>query len=275
MILNRRDLKVILDVISKAAVRAGAVIQKKRSAGFSVMSKDGGDSIASQVLTEADLLSQEVILEDLSETLSRYDLGLLTEESEDDGSRFIKDYFIAIDPLDGTKSFIDRDEGYAVSIALLDRSGEPAVSAVYDPVHKELFSAIKGEGLLLNGDVFTPIIHPDRCRILTDPGFPTDRFPHLEIHQYGGAVMNVIKVLKGEYDGYIKPHKEVPGGGSIWDFAATTLFLNELGFIVEGFNGEKLTLNNPDTTFMNRDGYLCCSCPEVKNQLFHTLHQSV
>lgn len=275
MILNKEDLRVILDVISLAAVKAGGIIQKKKIDGFSVMSKEGGYSIASQVLTEADLLSQNSILSDISDLIPQYDLGLLTEESEDDGSRLEKDNFFAIDPLDGTKSFIDKNEGYSVSITLLDRSGEPLVAAVYDPVKQELFCAIRGEGLLLNGEKFIPIIHNSRCKILTDPGFPTDRYPHLEIHQYGGAVMNVIQVLKGEYDGYIKPDKKVTGGGSIWDFAATTLFLKEVGFIVEGFNGDKLQLNRFDTTFMNRDGYLCCSCTAVRDQLFHTLHPSV
>ena len=53
----------------------------------------------------------------------RYDLALLTEELEDDGSRHVKDYFWCIDPIDGTLPFTQKKPGYGVSIALVARDG--------------------------------------------------------------------------------------------------------------------------------------------------------
>jgi fructose-1,6-bisphosphatase/inositol monophosphatase family enzyme len=65
--------------------------------------------------------AQAAVLEVLAPTFKAYDLGLLTEELADDGSRFEKDYFWSIDPLDGTLPFTQGKPGYAVSIALVRR----------------------------------------------------------------------------------------------------------------------------------------------------------
>lgn len=268
MMLNHQNLQDILECCSVAAKRAGEIIEKKRVEGFTVMEKTGGTSLASQVLTEADLLSQQVILDRVNDIVDRFDLGLLTEESTDDGSRFHKDFFLAIDPLDGTKPFIDKGMGYAVSIALVTKSGETVVAVVYDPVIDELFTAIKGDGVRLNGAEFIPTIHRGPLRVLTNASFPYKKYPNVERNNYGGAVMNVIQVLKGEYDIFVKPPTISSGGGSIWDYAAATLLLKEAGFIAESYTGGKLNLNRQGTTFMNEDGFLCCSNSIVKECYF-------
>ncbi|WP_375577714.1 hypothetical protein ABWH96_11710 [Marivirga tractuosa] len=55
---------------------------------------------------------------------------------------------------------------------------------------------------------------------------------------------------------YFKFPKEQKGGGSIWDYAATRLFFEELGLIVADSFGKQLHLNNPESTFMNKTGVL-------------------
>ena len=58
-----------------------------------------------------------------------------------------------VDPLDGTMNFVHGLPLFAVSIGLV-RRGHPCLGVVYDPMHDELFSAIRGVGARLNG---TPI----------------------------------------------------------------------------------------------------------------------
>ena len=53
----------------------------------------------------------------------KYDFGILTEETPDNGSRLVKDYFWCVDPLDGTLPFTEGTPGYSVSIALVSKSG--------------------------------------------------------------------------------------------------------------------------------------------------------
>ena len=97
-------------------------------------------------MTEVDFKSQQIILELIEPTLEKYDLALLSEEKEDDHSRFQKDYFWAIDPLDGTLPFIENMDGFAVSIALVSKAGIPIIGAVFDPTNSTLYHAIKGCG---------------------------------------------------------------------------------------------------------------------------------
>ena len=85
----------------KAATRAGEMIQSKAKSNHKVLHKQGENSLASQVVTTVDLESQRLILETLDDTFTRFELGLLTEESPDDSSRHQRDYFWCIDPLDG------------------------------------------------------------------------------------------------------------------------------------------------------------------------------
>ena len=61
-----------------------------------VLHKEGGDTYASQVVTEVDSKAQDAILRVLQSVLLKnaHDLAVLTEESEDDRSRFEKRLFL-------------------------------------------------------------------------------------------------------------------------------------------------------------------------------------
>lgn len=111
----------------------------------------GGESLASQVVTEVDELSQPIILKHLQPACAAYDLALLTEGQADDGGRFDKHAFWCIDPLDGTLPFTESIPGYAVSIALVVRDGTPLIGVVHDPSTGRDFQTIKGQGTLRDG----------------------------------------------------------------------------------------------------------------------------
>jgi fructose-1,6-bisphosphatase/inositol monophosphatase family enzyme len=171
-----------------------------------------------------------------------YDLALLTEELIDDGSRFEKDYFWCIDPLDGTLPFTQGKSGYAVSIALVRRDGCPMIGVVYDPVQKRLYRAVSGQGLTSNGQPWSaPKGKESSSQTLrfcmdatceTDPGREelTARmqalaarmgYADVSIEIQGGAVCNACDVLEHSSAVYLKEPKPQLGGGSFWDFAAT------------------------------------------------------
>jgi fructose-1,6-bisphosphatase/inositol monophosphatase family enzyme len=105
MQLSAQQLKELSLDAERAARRAGALISNYAGRDFEVSHKPGGDSLASQVVTEVDELAQSVILKELKSSVQDYDLALLAEELEDDGSRLKKDYFWCIDPMDGTLPF--------------------------------------------------------------------------------------------------------------------------------------------------------------------------
>lgn len=273
MQLNSDDLKFLCEEAISAAKSAGELIASYAKKHVKVNRKTGGSTFASQVVTEVDLKSQELILGKLEQSIKTYDLALLSEETADDGSRLRKDYFWCIDPLDGTLPFTQQKPGYAVSIALVAKNGVPVIGVVFDPVKEILYHAIKGQGAFCQDQSWelTPV--SDVLSFIPATSIKTHfaqkkMLKHLkntlksEVRyklqslENGGAVMNTITMLEHAPACYIKFPKTKPGGGSFWDYAATTCICAELGAFVSDVHGETLALNRPDTTFMNEKGVI-------------------
>jgi len=280
MILSKNDLKYLSELACNAALKAGEFIYKRSKEEITVLQKSGGDSLASQVVTEVDIASQNIILEVLQPTFNALDLALLTEELEDDSSRLNKDYFWCIDPLDGTLPFTEGKDGYAVSIALVSNSGQSVVGVVYDPVEKNLYCSVLGGGVTKNNSPFlinqkqnfcfatdrSFISHADYSLILRELQDVFFEKP-LQVISHCGSVKNAINVLENAPACYFKYPKKNNGGGSIWDFAATNCIFKELDLPVYDVYGNELNLNRKESTFMNQFGVVYCSSKEVYSQL--------
>lgn len=276
MRLSTAQLTELADLAILAATEAGQMIARSRPQD--VQHKPGADSLASQVVTEIDRRSEDIILTILGPTLDRFELGLLTEEQDDDGGRLTADYFWSIDPLDGTLPFIEGVPGYAVSIALVGHDGTPWIGVVYDPVDATMLHAVKGVGAFRNGSAWTPEPQSkaDVLSVFADRSFVAGDdhddvvdalgqiaksmgLTGVKIHATGGAVMNAWGVLTHPPACYFKASKPTAGGGSLWDFAATACLFNELGAIATDMKGDPLDLNRSDSTFMNHRGVMFAS----------------
>ena len=265
------DLQSLAETAVAAARSAGRIISKYSNQEIEVEHKDGGHTYASQVVTEVDRKAQDAILEILRPACDEYDFALLTEESEDDHSRFQKEYFWCIDPLDGTLPFTKKEPGYSVSIALVAKCGKPQIGVVYDPVHDVLWEAAIGSGVKKNNqswkifsdlDVLTFTYdrsfekHPERQRVLDELNSYAQAIGLTKVHatQYGGAVINACHVLESAPGCHFKFAKPEEGGGSIWDYAATACLFEQAGASVSDVYGDALDLNRSDSTFMNHRG---------------------
>ncbi len=181
--MKNLELEKLTELAVHAAREAGQIINSYSQKEVEVECKDGGHTYASRVVTEVDRRAQDIILSILHPTCGQSDLALLTEEHEDDHSRFEKEYFWCIDPLDGTLPFTQKEAGYSVSIALVANNGSPKIGVVYDPVSEILWQATKGLGVKRNNQawemqklkdelVFTYDRsfekHPQRSRVLEE-----------------------------------------------------------------------------------------------------------
>jgi fructose-1,6-bisphosphatase/inositol monophosphatase family enzyme len=132
------NLSQLSKIAIKAALSAGKVIQKYMNDEVNVEIKEGGASYASQVVTAVDIECEKVIFSHLLPTCDEFNLALLSEETEDNGSRFEKDFFWCIDPMDGTLPFINGQPGFSVSIALIAKDGTPYIGVVFYPTTDKL-----------------------------------------------------------------------------------------------------------------------------------------
>lgn len=272
MKLSTSDLNELAELAVIAATEAGQMIASSRPKD--VQHKAGEGSLASQVVTEIDRRSEDVILGILTPSIERFELGLLTEEQDDDGGRLTADHFWCIDPLDGTLPFIEGSAGYAVSIALVGRAGTPLIGVIYDPVEATVLHAISGVGAFCNRRPWPSEPQPTskELSVFADRSFLA-REDHdvvidaleqiaqdmgltgLRLDMSGGAVMNACGVLNHPPACYFKEPKP-SGGGNLWDFAATACLYGELGAIATDIYGNPLDLNRADATNMSHRGVL-------------------
>jgi fructose-1,6-bisphosphatase/inositol monophosphatase family enzyme len=272
MKLTPTDLAELACRAADAAAEAGEMIARSRPQ--QVDRKEGGATLASQVVTEIDRRSEDLILEALAPTLEHFELGLLTEERDDDGGRLTADHFWCIDPLDGTLPFVEGTPGYSVSIALVRRDGTPLIGVVYDPVTATLLQAVRGGGVRRNGQPWEPTAadaapelalfadrsslqradHPETVTALDE--IAHDRgLSGVRVEATRGGVLNACAVLAHPPACYFK--RPAPtGGGSLWDFAATACIFAEAGAVATDIHGDPLDLNRDDSTAMNHRGVL-------------------
>ena len=285
------DLEALTREAAQAALEAGEIIRSHQNREVEVLHKEGGDTYASQVVTEVDRKAQDAILQILGPTCEELDLAVLTEESEDDHGRLEKDFFWCIDPMDGTLPFIRREPGYSVSIGLVAKDGSPRIGVVYDPVHDVLWQATKGEGILRNGEPWTLDAsseeltftydrsfadHPERDRVLQE----LEDYAHsiglkkLVVTQFGGAVINACHALENGPGCHFKFAKPQEGGGSLWDYASTACLFEEAGAVVSDVHGQPLDLNRSDSTFMNHRGAVYATDEDLAQRIREILTQS-
>ena len=123
----------LLDTLIAAAVEAGSAIDEIYRGDFQVRHKADDSPV-----TVADHRSEAIILERLRQAVP--DVPIVAEEEVAAGRvPAVDGQFFLVDPLDGTKEFVERRDEFTVNIALV-RSGEPVLGVVYAPARSLLFA---------------------------------------------------------------------------------------------------------------------------------------
>ncbi len=236
----------VLAVAVRAARRAASVIvdasrDLKRLPTFS---KEHGD-----IVSGADEEAEQAIIATISAAFP--DHGIHGEESGDvKGAKGDSPYKWIIDPIDGALNFVHGFPYYAVSIALAHGT-ELTHAVVLDPLHDELFTAVRGKGAQLNG---API-HTSACTRLEDAlvatVVPTRKSPRLAaylpvfnalahrcggVRRAGASALDLAYLAAGRIDGFwvmsLKAGDVAAGallvneaGGRVGDLAGTPEFL--------------------------------------------------
>src|ERR1051325_11881264 len=144
--MTNDDHPMNLDQEMKVAVAlardAGAILLAHYHSPFLVEQKVNALQELEEV-TAADREANDLIVQRLSAEFP--DDGILAEESKDTERRLEKERVWLIDPMDGTKNFVQRDGDFAVQIGLAI-NGECVLGVVYQPVRDLLYYAAKGGG---------------------------------------------------------------------------------------------------------------------------------
>lgn len=225
----RRDPATLLTPALEVAIDAGRRILEIYEAGFSVAQKDDQTP-----LTEADVAAHHIIDAGLSALTP--DLPVLSEEAAcipfEERARWRR-YWL-VDPLDGTREFIDRSGEFSINVALME-GNEPVVGIIYAPVLGVYYYACRGEGAYKREDMSPPERirarpwHGGRvtvaCSRRHETGFERliRNLGDYELVTIGSALKSCL-VAEGHADLYARL-----GPTSEWDTAAAQCIVEEAG----------------------------------------------
>jgi len=238
-----------VDIAQQTAEKIMAVYREK---DFDIQIKSDASPV-----TRADIIAHQFIEQQLQAVST--ELPILSEESTsiDWQQRQHWQSYWLIDPLDGTKEFVDRNDEFTVNIALIENN-QPVIGVVVAPALKKSYMAAKGLGAYkiigtedpvainsrsvpkVNGEEEFTIVIGRRSVSKSLNRFFTN-MPQHQIKHLGSALKTCL-IAEGKADIY-------PRFGSIseWDTAAAQCVLEEAGGAVTDMQMQPLQYNTKDS----------------------------
>jgi myo-inositol-1(or 4)-monophosphatase len=234
-----RDLTADLDLLVDAAHEAGAIALRyfKRDP----QTWDKGDGAGP--VTEADLAVNAMLAKHLR--AARPDYGWLSEESPDSTDRLSTKRCFIIDPIDGTRAYIDGQDSFAHSLAIAEE-GVVIAAAVFLPVKNRMYTAHAASDAQLNGQTIRASVQVGAATVLTSkpnmqPNHWPGGVPEMTRHFRPSLAYRLCLVAQGRFDAMLafRPTWE-------WDIAAGALIAARAGAVVSDGTGAALRFNLQD-----------------------------
>ena len=229
----------ILSTAKNAALKGAAYIREKFTdiANIQIEQKTHNDFV-----TIVDKESENLLIKEIYKSFPSHNI-LGEEHGRHSGT---EQFTWIIDPLDGTRNFIQKIPAFAVSIGVM-KNDEIIAGAVADVMGGDLFYAEKGHGAFRNEDKIYVSEHSNLKDSFFATGFP---FRNKEVippfcrametllnessgaRRIGAAALDLCWLAQGSFDYFFEY------GLSAWDVAAASIIISEAGGTISDFNGE-------------------------------------
>ena len=230
----------MLDTLKQSVSKAGDLAMEFFGKDVDIEIKKDGSQVSAADLAVNELLEAELTKLDPS-------IIWLSEESPIDKNRLNAPYIWVIDPIDGTRGFLENQPDWTIVAALIEKNC-PILSVVYNPVKSELYSAETGKGAFLNDQLITTSSTTDlsSAHIISSKSHFNRVFTK-ETEKPSNRTWNssmayrIARIAEGAADATISltPKND-------WDIAAAHLILEEAGGQISTHLGNGITYNNEE-----------------------------
>jgi myo-inositol-1(or 4)-monophosphatase len=234
--LLAHDLKLLEDSVRTA----GGIARDIFARSCETWSKSDGSPV-----TEADIAVNTYLNGALRGARPEY--AWLSEETEDDKSRFAAHRVFVVDPIDGTLAFVKRRPHFTICVAVVEDE-RPVSSCVYNPITDECFLAATGDGAFLNGTRIqvSATERLDGCNMLASKATFThprwdQPWPPMHVENPNSIAYRVALVAAGKFDAAITMAELHD-----WDLAAADLVIREAGGLLTSVDGAAPRYNRED-----------------------------
>lgn len=245
-----------LAIAKYAAQEAQKIVLEIYRTGFEVITKDDNSPV-----TKADIAADMIISDIIRKNYPTH--ALLTEESEDDLARLKNDCVWIVDPIDGTKDFVNRTGDFTINIAFVYKQ-KPVVGVILVPVQNKMYYASKGSGSYVvdltteeTKKIYTSTKKTGLIALASHFHVGKKDAEYIEHHQDRikevqnvGSSLKACLIAEGKADVQIK----LGSGSKEWDIAASHIIVNEAGGAFVLPNGDTFRFNKEDVR--NLHGFL-------------------
>ncbi len=236
-----------LEVARQLAREAGRILLEFYRDGAEVKWKGHDDPV-----TAADHAANEYLVRELARRFP--DDAILSEELPDDPTRFNHDRVWLVDPMDGTKQFIERIGEFAVMIGLAV-AGKAKLGVVYHPQPDRMFYAAPGMGAFVEEKLTTKRLRVDSTGDPARMIAAMSRSHHnpkvdriLEHLDVGGKITSGSVGLKIGLIAEARAHIYIHLGSRTnqWDTCGPEAILREAGGVLTDTTGAPMLYNRPE-----------------------------
>lgn len=229
-----------LNAAIKIAKEAGDILLAYYGKNINITEKENKTPV-----TEADIAADKFIRESLKKQFS---YPILSEETVDNKKRLKSNLIWIVDPLDGTRNFIEKTGQFTVVIGLAQNE-RPVLGVVYQPTTKKLYFSRKGSGAFVEQNnaarkiSVSDISEISKTKLVTSHIDKCMRKIGLaKIEYIGSLALKGCLIAEGQYDAYFTIQSKM----SEWDTCAPELIITEAGGKVSDIRGNTLLYNQID-----------------------------
>ncbi len=259
--MDEQQLPQVLEEVKAAVRAAGEEILQYQDSGNRQWDKSEDDPVSL-----ADLASDRLLRDRLLGLLP--ECGWQSEETVDDYSRLQREWVWVVDPLDGTREFLEGIPEFSVAVALV-RDGRPQLGVVHNPATGEVFAGLAGGPVQYGED-------PARVSDQTDRGAATvavsrseynrgefdEVAAEMDLRPVGSVAYKLALVAAGQVDVFytLTPRCE-------WDICAGVCLVQGAGGRATEKDGSEVVFNRPE----GKTRSLVAANPALHGQLLEAL----